>query len=114
MTHSPEPWRTYSYEKDAKRKEIHYGPVIPHPDWDDDSACVLALKVLPTKEDADRIVACVNALRGVKDPESFVSCVANAIRWLGRVEAGTLSPVSQVLEPLRLAATAAGCFEEFC
>ncbi len=68
--YSPEPWRVV-YDEYEQRNEIARGEPRTsgdNPGWDA-SERVLALKVLPLTADADRIVACVNAMAGVPTEE---------------------------------------------
>lgn len=78
--HSPEPWFVEPY-CDSDRAEIHSGERTTDDEEYSDgyqyvtSPVVLAYKVLPLQADAERIVACVNALRGL-NPEHVGELVA--------------------------------------
>jgi hypothetical protein len=64
VSHSPEPWFFEPYLPNEERAEIHCGERTTHPTDDYvTSPVVVALKVLPTIADAERIVAAVNFCR---------------------------------------------------
>ena len=56
--HTPEPW---VYAEGGKYPEIYSSGGILICDWDDRNDCVEA----PSTEDGERIVACVNACKGI-------------------------------------------------
>lgn len=77
MNHSLEPW-FFEPTPNGDRAEIHHGERTEHADGYCDSPVVLALKVLPTIADAERIVLCVNACRFI--PTSVLKAIPPGTR----------------------------------
>jgi len=76
MSHSLEPWWIEPLANNDRRAEIHSGERTVHEvDGYVTSPCVVAYKVLPTTEDAERIAACVNACAGIPTEE---------LKWAGK------------------------------
>lgn len=77
MTHSPEPWTVEDYNsgcgfvRDANNQDIHYGY------YDQE---------MPPAN-AERIVACVNALQGIENPQEFVEEAKELLKY-GKVYTG--------------------------
>lgn len=80
--HSPEPWSVSDPT----------GNLLPECPCEKEERCILSAEglgiIYPTDDvdnwvpsNLDRIVACVNALAGIEDPEAFVRAVWNAVRW---------------------------------
>jgi hypothetical protein len=113
MTHSPEPWRfgvtRIAYEDYPCLLDQHGERIdqIENPNREDGSA------VNWYKADIKRIVACVNAMQGIKDPKAFMETIATAIRYLGRAEHDMLFATESLLLHLRAAADIANVFEEY-
>lgn len=61
----------------------------------------------------ERIVACVNALAGVEDPEAFMCSIRAGLAWLGRAESDISVAPTLMFGHLRAAMDAAGGIEEF-
>lgn len=67
MNHTPEPWFVEPFLPDngLPRGEILRAPRTLHEDGGVNSEVVVEYKGSPTLADAERIVACVNACRGI-------------------------------------------------
>ena len=73
MNHTPEPWVKMIYEN-----ESHH-PIAEgngHGRFVD----------LDKAENADRIVACVNAMQGIEDPAEFVRCADKLLNSMGFID----------------------------
>jgi tagatose-1,6-bisphosphate aldolase len=78
--HSPEPW-------DYSRKFIF-----------DNEACIVA--DCADRQDAARIVACVNACEGIEDPEDFIKTAEKAVHEAAKI----LSQRDELLAALKVCA----------
>ena len=77
MTHSPEPWG--GEELKSIGWAISDRLVIPDAN---------AIPVCACRHDADkeRILACINAMKGIEDPERLMDAVRNAVAWRNDME----------------------------
>lgn len=78
--HSPEPWRNHDYEAtvvDAQGLPVCNSYVFNN--CADDPSSM-------KQEDMDRIISCVNAMRGTSDPVAFMRQLAMAMVHLGNAE----------------------------
>jgi hypothetical protein len=103
---SDEPW-WIEPTQNGDRAEIHRGERTTHPTDDYvTSPVVVALKVLPTIADAERVVACVNACRGI--PTEVLQrvksvCVVDNAKTLGMELRPTQLDLLAIAEILRKA-----------
>jgi hypothetical protein len=110
MVHSPEPWAVdICLDGPVQIVDAEQTPVtgIVYDFIGSEKA------IPPKQEDLQRIVACVNALRGIKDPKAFMEAIRMAVSYLGRAEHDMLFAKESLLEHLRKAADIADVFEEY-
>jgi len=95
MSEYNEPWWIEQYQPNEERAEIHYGERTTHPtDGYVTSPVVVAIKVLPTVEYAERIVACVNACRGI--PTERLTVIWKAVGDLLKIDLSELGGLSDL------------------
>jgi hypothetical protein len=73
VEHTPEPWRAVHHNRAASILSDSHGPIAG---TEGDS-----VPVAEQHENANRIIACVNACAGIADPQSAIAAARDALKW---------------------------------
>ena len=112
MTLSPMPWRAFTQNGDSPVVVFTHKVDVPSVISDDDDIVFIA----ETVDDAQRAVACVNAMAGISNPEEFMHYVRRAVMHLGNMIGGLGEQFGKnaIVDLLTKAEDAAGGMEQYC